>query len=75
MDRAQRAGVACIQQLEQIERLASSNFPQQNTIGPVPERSFEKVANRYRRYPGLLTASLEANEIRMNKLYLRCVFD
>ena len=28
MDRAQRAGVACIQQLEQIERLASSNFPE-----------------------------------------------
>src|SRR5216684_3050313 len=35
VDRAQRTGVARIQELKQVERFASSNFSQQNTIGPV----------------------------------------
>jgi hypothetical protein len=37
MDSAKRAGMACVQKLEQVERLTSSNFSKQNTIGPVPQ--------------------------------------
>src|SRR6266478_1493863 len=37
MDRTQRAGVASIEELQEIERLTSSNFTEQNAIGPVPQ--------------------------------------
>src|SRR6266403_5811733 len=36
VDRAQCTGMARIQELKQVEGLASSNFSQQNTLGPVP---------------------------------------
>jgi len=67
--------VARIQELKQIESLASSDFPKQNTIGPVSQRGFEKVTNGDRGYAVLLAAGFEANEIRLRKLYLGGVFD
>src|ERR1700730_13215679 len=65
VDRTQRACVARIQELKQVECLASSNFPQQNTIGPVPQRGFEKVTNGDGGYSVLFSASFEANEVRL----------
>jgi hypothetical protein len=55
--------VARIQELKQLERFASSNFSQQNTIGTVPQRGFEKVANGDGGYAVLLPAGFEANEV------------
>ena len=75
MDRTPRSGVARIQELEQVERLTSPNFPEQNTIGAMPQRGFEKIANGYSGYSALLTARFEPNKIRLGKLYLRGVFD
>src|ERR1700731_3203766 len=75
MNRGQRTGVASIEELEQFERLASSNFPQQYTIGPMPQCGFEKVTNGYSGYSVLLAACFEANQIGLGKLYLSGVFD
>ena len=67
--------MARIQELKQIESLASSNFPKQNTIGPMSQRGFEKVTNGNGGHAVLFPAGFEANEIRLGKLYLCGVFD
>jgi len=75
MDRTERSGVPRVQKLKEIERLAASNFSEQNTIGPMPQRGFKKVANGDSGDSILLPAGFKPNEIRLSKLYLRGVFD
>jgi len=41
----------------------------------MPQRGFEKITNRDRRYSVLLPAGFEANEIRLGEMNLRGVFD
>ena len=74
MDRTQRASVARVQKLEQVERLTSSNFSEQNTIGPMSQRGFEKVTNGNGGYAVLFPAGFEANEIGCEQaVSLRCL--
>src|ERR1700686_3028306 len=75
MNRGQSTRVARVEELQKIERFAPSNFPQQNTIGPMPQRGFEKVTNGDSGYAVLFSSGFEANEVSLSKLYFSCVFD
>lgn len=45
MDRAERALMAGVQRLEQVERLRTADFTHEDAIGAVPERRAQQVGN------------------------------
>ena|ERR1700736_1646372 len=75
MNRGQRTRVAGVEELQKIERFAPSNFAQQNTIGPMPQRGFEKVTTGDGGYAVLFSSGFEADEVRLSKLYFSGVLD
>ena len=75
MNRGQSTRVAGVEELQKIERFAPSNLPQQNTIGPMPQRGFEKVTNGDSGHAVLFSSGFEADEVRLSKLYFGGVLD
>ena len=74
MNRGQGAGVAGVEKLQEVERLAGPDFAQQNSVWPVPQGCFQEVADRNGWDADLFPASFKTNEIQLGKLYLRGVF-
>jgi hypothetical protein len=66
--------VAGIEELKQIERFATANFSENDSVGPVPETRLQEIAygNGWNAWLGL--SSLEADEVRFFELDFGRVF-
>src|SRR5271163_3524863 len=64
-----------VQELQEIERLATANLPQNDTVRAMTEGCLQEIANRYCRKSILFAACFEANEILLRQLNLGRVFD
>ena len=75
MDGGKRAGVARVQKLQEVEGFATTDFAQENPIGPVPQCRFQEIADRYRRHTVLCLPSLKAHQVRLRQLNFGSVLD
>ncbi len=64
-----------VQELQEIERFASANLPQNDAVGAVAEGCFEKIPDRHGRKAVLFPASFKADEILLRQLNLGRIFD
>src|ERR1700723_886602 len=74
MNRGQCAGMSRVQELQEIECLASANFAQNDAIGTMTEGRFQKVANSDGGEAILFPARLEPYEVLLTELNLGCIF-
>ena len=75
MDCRERSRVPGVQELQKIKSFAGPDFAEQHPIGPVAERSFEKVADRYGWHAVLFPPGFEPDKIFMPQLNLGRIFD
>src|SRR5439155_10088720 len=54
VDRRERAGMTRVERLQEVERLASPDLPQDDAVGPVPQGRPDQVPDRDGRQAGLL---------------------
>ena len=64
-----------VQELQEIEGLASANFSEHDTVGPMAKGSLQEIANRDCRKAVLFPASFEPDEVFLAELNLGRVFD
>src|ERR1700722_17384459 len=64
-----------VQELEKVESLAGTDFPEQNSVRPVPQSRFQKVPDGDCRRAILFAPRFEAHKVRMSKLDFRGVLD
>src|SRR4051794_33433721 len=64
-----------VEGLQQVEGFGTSDLAYKHAVGSVTERRPKQVPNGHRGYGRLLPPGLEADEIVVRQLQLRCVFD
>ena len=69
------AGVSGVEKLQKIEGLASSNFPEDQTVRPVTERGLEKFPDGYAGQAALRWPGFETDEIVLAHVNLGGVLD
>ena len=70
MNRGKRTGVAGVEELQEVEGLASSDFSQQKAVRTMPQCGFKKVTNGHIGYAVLFPARFEPNQIGVLKMKL-----
>ena len=75
VNRRQRARVAGVQRLQQVERFPAAHLADDDAVRSMPQRRPEQVANRHGRQTRLLASRLEPDQVRPVDLQLRRVLD
>ena len=61
--------------MQEIERLASANLPQNDTVRAMSEGCFQEIADRHSGKAVLFAACFEPNEILLRQSNLGRIFD
>ena len=67
--------VSGVEKLQEIEGLASADFPEDNPIGPVSKRCFEEISNGDCRQAVLRLPRFETDKIVLTHVNFRGVLD
>ena len=75
MYRGQTPGVARVEQLQEIKGFPAANLSQDDSVGPVPKRRFQQVADGDGGKIVLRRSGFEAHEVVLRKMDFRRVLD